>query len=512
MTARSAQADKRWSEVAPTNQSARPLYRIVPEVAFRAERTVPPRLSIVLLDWSCRESFHTLRYLQRQSVPRELYEVIWIEYYRRRAPVIAQSIDEGPPPLVDQWIIIDMPPEVYYHKHLMYNVGILASRGEIVTFCDSDAMMRPTFVASILEEFERDSDIVLHMDQVRNNDRRFYPFNYPSFEEVVGPGAINWTGQTTTGLMDTEDPLHARNYGACMSARRQHLLAIGGADEHIDYVGHICGPYELTFRLVNAGRREIWHPAEFLYHTWHPGQAGAFNYLGPHDGRHMSVTALEARRTGRVLPLAENAAVQRLRLQRDKVEYARLMAQAIPEAELPGWTVAALQRRRSDSGPRELLVDPRLALPLASVSLRIVWKQGVLKMRQLSRRSVSMLEAAGKFMRAYRFLRRETDHISHVIRQSRRCLEDLAAQGIREVALYGATEVAEIIEIVARRYLVRIDGVYDDMRRGRSRVLPSERLAEYDGRVIIASIVDIDRRLDALKRLGLDRSRIVVLQ
>jgi hypothetical protein len=77
-----------------------------------------------------------------------------------------------------------------------------------------------------------------------------------------------------------EDIIHSRNYGACFCARRDLLIQIGGADEHIDFIGHICGPYDLTFRLINIGCKEIWHETEFLYHTWHPGQAGENNYLG----------------------------------------------------------------------------------------------------------------------------------------------------------------------------------------------------------------------------------------
>ena len=52
-------------------------------------------------------------------------------------------------------------------------------------------MVSPTFVESIIKSFEEDPNIVLHMDEVRNNDRRFYPFNYPSIEEVMGHGCIN---------------------------------------------------------------------------------------------------------------------------------------------------------------------------------------------------------------------------------------------------------------------------------------------------------------------------------
>ena len=42
---------------------------------------------------------------------------------------------------------------------------------------------------------------------------------------------------------------------------------------------------------------------------WHPGQLGDRNYFGPHDGYHMSSTALAARQSGRVLPLMENPAI-----------------------------------------------------------------------------------------------------------------------------------------------------------------------------------------------------------
>ena len=154
----------------------------------------------------------------------------------------------------------------------------------------------------------------MHLDQFRNNRRDLYPFSFPSFDEVLDEGCTNNVNGKTRGLYDTVDPLHARNYGACMCATRDDLIAIGGADEHVDYLGHVCGPYDMTFRLINAGRREVWLEDEFTYHTWHPGQAGEGNYLGPHDGRHMSTTALRALLSGRVLPLVENKAIRPLRL------------------------------------------------------------------------------------------------------------------------------------------------------------------------------------------------------
>ncbi len=295
-----------------------------------------PRLSFVLLDWSVRESFHILHYLADQTVDRDQFEVIVVEYYSREGEPIRQYQGQ-----VDTWVLLEMPESYYYHKHLMYNVGIVLSRGDIVSIGDSDAMVKPTFVETILRNFEQDQNIVLHLDQFRNNRQDFYPFRFPSFKEVLGDGCINNAGGKTAGVVDERDPIHERNYGACMCARRDELIRIGGADEHLDYIGHICGPYDMTFRLVNDGCREIWEDTEFTYHTWHPGQAGAGNYLGPHDGRHVSSTSLLSLATGRIAPLVENQANRACREGKPLAQQ-DLLELAIDQENSPHWTEAGL--------------------------------------------------------------------------------------------------------------------------------------------------------------------------
>jgi plasmid stabilization system protein ParE len=302
-------------------------------------RTLPP-VSLVLVDWSVRESFHLLHYLRQQTTPRDDFEVIVVEYYSRVSNALKPFADQ-----IDTWLVLDMPANCYYHKHLMYNAGIVLARGDIVMIGDSDAMVKPTFIHSIIDAFDRDRNIVYHIDQFRNLRRDFYPFNYPPFEDVIGAGCINNVGGKTAGVLNTEDPIHARNYGACMCARRDDLIAIGGADIHVDYLGHICGPYEMTFRLMNFGRREVWDRNEFMYHTWHPGQAGADNYLGPHDGRHMSTTALEALASGRIAPLRESEAIALLR--RDAGDRDAALARLIPPQAATEWSLDYLEANAS---------------------------------------------------------------------------------------------------------------------------------------------------------------------
>jgi len=312
---------------------------------FQKTNKIPPKLSIVLIDWSCRESLHVLDYLSNQKVPRNEYEVIWVEYYSRRSAEIDKRLREcessGKPPVVDKWIIMEMPESAYFHKHLMYNVGIVASEGKIITTFDSDAMVMPTFVESVIKEFERDPNIVLYLDEVRNHNTQFYPFNYPSTEEVEA-GAVNWSRKhrTTTGILDEDDPFHTRNYGGCTCALREDLINIGGADEHVDFLGYICGPYDFGFRLVNAGKKEIWHQKELLYHVWHPGSVGVDDYMGPHDGYNMSSIAMDSLMTKRVMPIVENPVTKMFRLGKgDEIDLEHLLLEMVSEDRIKDWVI-----------------------------------------------------------------------------------------------------------------------------------------------------------------------------
>ncbi|HEV3259965.1 MAG TPA: glycosyltransferase [Gemmataceae bacterium] len=268
-----------------------------------------PKISVILIDWGVRESFHSLYYLNRQTADRDDYELIWLEFYDRQPQRLRHMVADGPArsPVLDKWLVLGYPDNHIYHKHRLYNVGILLAEGDICVICDSDAIFRPTFIARLLKAFTDTPNAVVHLDQVRNADPAFYPFNYPTIDAILGPGCMNWNGATTLGLANSPDQLHDANYGACMAARRRDLIAIGGADEHPDYLGYICGPYELTFRLVNYGRAERWLRNEYLYHTWHPNQTGInTDHKGPNDGRSMSLPALETRATFRVRPSVQN--------------------------------------------------------------------------------------------------------------------------------------------------------------------------------------------------------------
>ena len=257
-----------------------------------------PLITLILVDWGVRESFHLLDYLKNQTIDNSQYEITLIEFFSKKSK--AAEVHKSQ---IDTWLLLENSVNMPYHKHVMYNQGVSIANGEICVICDSDAMVKPTFLESIIKSFAENPNIVLHIDQFRNNSKGYYPFNFPSFDEVIGEGCINNSNGKTRGIFQEEDVIHARNYGACMSVLKKNFIKIGGADEHPEYAGYICGPYDLTFRMQNAGLKEVWLDNEFTYHTWHPGAAGTDENFGWSDGLSMSGVALDALVTGRVLPL-----------------------------------------------------------------------------------------------------------------------------------------------------------------------------------------------------------------
>lgn len=473
-----------------------------------------PKVSFVLLDWSCRESFHMLQYLNDQDTAREDYEILWIEYYSRRAAGIdagLRAAAAGRPPIVDQWLALGMAETAYYHKHLMYNVGIVRSRGDIVVLCDSDAMVRPSFVRSIMSAFDEHPEIVLHLDEVRNTDRRLYPFRFPTFDEVLGPGVINWSEGKTAGLSDSVDPLHTRNYGACMAARRRDLIAIGGADEHIDYLGHICGPYELTFRLVNAGLTEIWHPSEFLYHTWHPGTDGHANYMGPHDGRGLSTTALSAIRSGRIVPLVENSAVRLLRNGED-ILYVEPEACLLPRREAELWTESRIKNRSSRKSLLHIGLIPAIWVLwfLFRATAIQVLKKAESRLRIISTPSTKEAGPAlkktfyDKVRLAFAFCVRTWRNNAYALEASHEVANRLSRKSITHVAICGPKPLADVLHFALAR-----SGILIDVSTTEAAL---EALRGYRGKIVIAALLDVAEIIDNLKAMGIARENIIRLQ
>lgn len=276
-------------------------------MAFRVHKnTSPPspHLSFILLDWGCRERFSTLDWLRQQNVPKAQYELIWIELYDRVVEEVMEKAD----------IVITCHQRGIYHKHMGYNVGLLQARGDLICVCDSDAVFPPDFVHSVFRSFQMnggEQPIPLVLMHYEWRTSLLYPDGLTDTELLKDAKRWKWW------------PLIV-NEGACMTVRRADAIRFGGFDEHDSYRGYLCGPYDLGWRLVNAGWPEVWHDESVaLWHFAHPdpigtnGQRASIKQLlekaYPHIQGH-ALTAVEAFSMGRFQPLCENPQIWGLRM------------------------------------------------------------------------------------------------------------------------------------------------------------------------------------------------------
>lgn len=471
-----------------------------------------------------------LHYINDQTIPRSDYEIIWIEYFSKRAKEIDEFLEKnkevGANPFIDSWIIMGMPAEAYYHKHLMYNVGITVSKGQIVVVCDSDTMIKPTFLQSIIETIEDNKNIVLHLDEVRNVEKGFYPFNFPSFETFLKTRCLNWEGDITFGLIDNEDPLHSRNYGACLAAWRDDLINIGGADEHIDFLGHICGPYDFTFRMRNFGRREIWHESEFLYHTWHPGTDGIGNYFGPHDGKNVSTTSLEAIRTGRIRPLVQNPAIKILKGLEHEVIYSNPTDSLLPKREVPEWDIAIMDESIKR---REFEKNYKLTSPLEykrfsgssfyknfkiySLIFMNIVRQSYRKVVQKLFHRIGRERLPSRIIRrgfwgtvfiGPIFISRNWKNNRYFVQACEQTLARLIEDEHLEIALVGEGTTVEMLKALVIGTPISIVSAVPPSRRA--------ELRDFGGKVVVASFTGIGNEVSQLEIIGIKLENVIRLQ
>lgn len=269
------------------------------------------KASIILTDWSVRESLHAIRFLNRQTIDRNNYEIIWVEYYNKRPMEIKEEVRQRN---IDKWIIMGQQGE--FHKHKMWNEGVLESDSEIIVIPDSDALFSPTFLETIVRIFDEheNENIILNLGQLRIDNKGLYP--YP-FRDLVWENIIRIIVSAPFEICNWD---YERNcivdkggYGSCFCARRDSIIKAQGFDEDAQFSGlATSGAFELGWRLVNKGYKDLWDSRDYLIHLWHPGS------LRPDEPQQKSNTGepFIILKTGRSKPFVENSKIKKLRLRK----------------------------------------------------------------------------------------------------------------------------------------------------------------------------------------------------
>ena len=156
-----------------------------------------------------------------------------------------------------------------------------------------------------------------------------------------------------------------------------------------------------------------------------------------------------------------------------------------------------------------------MRLSLLFTLLKMLAGQVHLKLTKFTRRAREPKDFFYKVLRGCEFFNDVLRYDLEVIRRSRACLRNLAEQGVHEVALYGERPIVEVLCQVAVASPVKVKRVYEEWNHGRHASLydaaPLEESIKSREPVIVASLVDSERKKARLLNIGIQEERIVVL-
>jgi hypothetical protein len=103
----------------------------------------------------------------------------------------------------------------------------------------------------------------------------------------------------------------------------------------------------------------------------------------------------------------------------------------------------------------------------------------------------------------------------HAIRRVRNCRQELAGEKVREVSLYGTGDIAEVLYDLTFELPLKIKAVYGDSTKDRFfgyERYPTQASAGGEEKLIIASLVAFDDKVQRLQELGVPPPRIVLIK
>lgn len=207
-----------------------------------------PAISIVMVDGSFRESFHSIRFFCSQTLPADQYELLWVEYYDRVNPALRAEIERFP-----QARLITVGQSGSYQPSQCFNAGIVAARGEVLVIPDADLVAERDLLEQVWREHEASARLVMYLYR---------------YEEAQADHIAEITLEHLRAVCRLRYPM---NCGACLTARKRWLLEINGYDHHPAFREHShAHGNDVHARLKVLGLPIAWHPRIRLYHPWHP--------------------------------------------------------------------------------------------------------------------------------------------------------------------------------------------------------------------------------------------------
>ncbi len=204
------------------------------------------KISVVTWDAGFREHFHTVDAFANQTIPKDDYEFIWVDYYNDITPELQTKLGR-----ISNAKALLVNGNGQWRLATCLNYGTRNCSGELLVIPDGDIVVTPDFLSKILEAHSRIDNLVLY---IRRWDE---------------PQQAHNPAISVEHLDKVCEVKNATNYGGCITLRKHVLEYVNGYEEHHLFAGASATSMELYIRLKNAGFPIMWHPTVKIYHPWH---------------------------------------------------------------------------------------------------------------------------------------------------------------------------------------------------------------------------------------------------
>ncbi|MBN1680161.1 MAG: glycosyltransferase family 2 protein [Anaerolineae bacterium] len=253
-----------------------------------------PRVSVIMIDGSFRESFHAIDFFCNQTLRPDEYELIWVEYTDAVSPELQAQIDK-----YTHARIIMLGRSGLYHSSYCFNAGIMAARADLVVIPDADVVVEPDFLESVWHEHQALDKLAMYIHRLDE------------------PEAAHKTPANLGHLKNVCEIRSPGNFGGCLTVRKKWLLVINGYEQHPVFASGFHGNgFDINMRFRSLGLYILWHPTLRLYHPWHPFTASTSaktlakkqNAVSRYRTHHLLTDAFEGIDPARNTPLPEDLA------------------------------------------------------------------------------------------------------------------------------------------------------------------------------------------------------------
>ena len=203
-----------------------------------------PLVSVIMVDGGFRENFEPLQSWLDQTLERDLYELIWIEYGSQVAPQV-QALSRVHTHALGR----EGEPQIIAHA---FNEGIRQARGDLLVLPDADVVCEPDLLETLAEELMLDPGLVVYLLRLDQ------------------PQALHVAGQGLESLRRTCSIRNTFNYGGCPAVHRCWMIEMNGYEQLPFFAGYHYNGADNYTRFKNMGLKIRWHPTQRVYHPWHP--------------------------------------------------------------------------------------------------------------------------------------------------------------------------------------------------------------------------------------------------